>query len=83
MSGYRVCGVASVSTELDPQAFAASDFVAFNPSEELGGLPCEHRTDNQLNVALEFGQGVMLGAVRCTQVGLLIMGLLWWGSGCA
>ena len=83
MSGYGVCGVAGVSAELDPQAFAASDFVALHPSEELGGLPCEHGPNNQLNVALEFGQGVMLGAVRGTQVGLLVLGLLGWGAGCA
>ena len=57
--------------------------MALDPSEELGGLPCEHRTDNQLNVTLEFGQGVMLGAMRAAIVDMLIMGLLWWGSCCA
>jgi hypothetical protein len=54
MSGYRVGGVASVSAELYSKAFAASNFVALHPSEELGGLPCEHGPDNQLNMALEF-----------------------------
>ena len=83
MSGNRVCGVASVGAELDPQALAAGDLVPFHPAEELGGLPGEHGTNNQLNVALEFWQGVMLGAVRATVEDLLVVGLLWRGPGCA
>ena len=74
MSGNRVCGVASVRAELDPQALAAGDLVPFHPAEELGGLPGEHWTNNQLNVALEFWQGVMLGAVRATVEHLLVVG---------
>jgi hypothetical protein len=83
MSGNRVYRVASVGAELDPQALAAGDLVPFHPAEELGGLACEHGTNNQLNVALEFWQGVMLGAVRAAVEHLLVMRLLWRGPGCA
>ena len=83
MSGNRVYRVASVGAELDSQALAAGDLVPFHPSEELGGLPGEHGTNNQLNMALEFWQGVMLGAVRATVEHVLIMGLLWRRPGCA
>jgi len=81
MSGNRVYRVASVGAELDPQALAAGDLVPFHPSEELGGLPGEHGTNNQLNVALEFWQSVMLGAVGAAIEDLLVVGLLWRGPG--
>jgi hypothetical protein len=65
MSGDGVRGVASVLTELDLEALAASDLMSLHSTEELGGLPCEHGANYQLNVPLELRESLMLGAVWC------------------
>ena len=65
MSGNRVIRVASVVTELYSEALTTSDLMSLHSTEELGGLPCEHGANYQLNVPLELRESLMLGAVWC------------------
>jgi hypothetical protein len=51
MSSDGVIRVASVTSVLDFQAPASSDFVSLHPSQELSTLASEHGSHDDLNAA--------------------------------
>lgn len=80
MGGDGVCSVAVVLLELDPKALAARDLVSLHPPKQLCRLPCEHGTNDKLNVAFELGKGLVLWSMRGRLIGRLLIG---WGTGWA
>lgn len=51
MGSNGVVRVACVSCILDPQAFAACDFMSLHSSQKLSALASEHRAHDDLNTA--------------------------------
>jgi hypothetical protein len=49
-----------------------------HPPQQLRRLPREHRPDDQLDVALQLRQGMVLGTVRCCVIGFASLGLILW-----
>ncbi len=71
MSCDSIASVAVVLAELNAEALAACDLMTLHASEELSRLAGEHGPNDELNVALEFREGFVLGTVGRLQVRLL------------
>ena len=74
MRSNSISGVAYILSELDPETTGASDLMAPDSAHQLCAFPCEHRPNDQLNVALP-----RLVEVFRVLLGLLHGAVLSWG----